>query len=78
MNLWSPKDSSLRRSRRRRRDVSWRFGGSRRGRGEIKHVQFFVRRFWDFFKSSVGLRNVAATSWGLDMFSTRKTSLRRL
>ena len=76
---WRPVgDSSLRRSRRRRRDVSWRFGGSRRSRSEIKHVRFFLRLFGDFFKSPVGLEDVAATSQRLNMFSRSKTSLWRL
>ena len=74
---WRPVgDSSLRGSRRRRRDVSWRFGGSRGSRGEIKHVRFFLRYFGDFFKSPVGLGDVAATSQRLNMFSRRKTSPR--
>ena len=61
---WRPVgDSSLRGSRRRRRDVSWRFGGSRRSRSEIKHVRFFLRLFGDFFKSPVGLGDVAATKY---------------
>ena len=76
---WRPVgDSSLRGSRRRRRDVSWRFGGSRGSRSEIKHVRFFLRLFGDFFKSPVGLGDVAATSQRLNMFSRRKTSPRRL
>ena len=76
---WRPfGDSSLRGSRRRRRDVSWRFGGSRGSRSEIKHVRFFLRLFGDFFKSPVGLGDVAATSQRLNMFSRRKTSPRRL
>ena len=76
---WRPVgDSSLRGSRRRRRDVSWRFGGSRGSRGEIKHVRFFLRLFGDFFKSPVGLGDVAATSQRLNMFSRRKTFPRRL
>ena len=71
---WRPvRDSSLRGSRRHRRDVSWRFGGSRGSRGEIKHVRLFLRLFGDFFKSPVGLGDVAATSQGLNMFSRRKT-----
>ena len=76
---WRPVgDSSLRGSRRRRRDVSWRFGGSRGSRSEIKHVRFFLRLFGDFFKSPVGLGDFAATSQRLNMFSRRKTSPRRL
>ena len=76
---WRPVgDSSLRGSRRRRRDVSWRFGGSRGSRSEIKHVRFFLRLFGDFFKSPVGLGDVAATSQRLNMFSRRNTSPRRL
>ena len=76
---WRPVgDSSLLGSRRRRRDVSWRFGGSRGSRSEIKHVRFFLRLFGDFFKSPVGLGDVAATSQRLNMFSRRKTSPRRL
>ena len=76
---WRPVgDSSLRGSRRRRHDVSWRFGGSRGSRGEIKHVRFFLRLFGDFFKSPVDLGDVAATSQRLNMFSRRKTSPRRL
>ena len=76
---WRPVgDSSLRGSRRRRRDVSWRFSGSRGSRSEIKHVRFFLRLFGDFFKSLVGLGDVAATSQRLNMFSRRKTSPRRL
>ena len=76
---WRPVgDWSLRGSRRRRRDVSWRFGGSRGSRGKIKHVRFFLRLFGDFFKSPVGLGDVAATSQRLNMFSRRKTSPRRL
>ena len=71
-------DSSLRGSRRRRRDVSWRFGGSRGSRGEIKHVRFCLRLFGDFFKSPIGLGDVAATSQRLNLFSMRKTSPRRL
>ena len=59
-------------------DVSWRYGGSRGSRGEIKHVQFFLRLFGDFFKSPVGLGDVAATPQRLNMFSRRKTSPRRL
>ena len=61
-----------------RGDVSWRFGGSRGSRSEIKHVRFFLRLFGDFFKSPVGLGDVAATSQRLNMFSRRKTSPRRL
>ena len=76
---WRPVgDSSLRWSWRRRRDVSWRFGGSRGSRGEIKHVRFFLRLFGDFFKSPVGFGDVAATSQRLNMFSRRTTSQRRL
>ena len=76
---WQPVgDSSLRGSRRRRRDVSWRFSGSRGSRSEIKHVRFFLRLFGDFFKSPVGLGDVATTSQRLNMFSRRKTSPRRL
>ena len=76
---WRPVgDSCLRESRRRRGDVSWIFGGSRGSRGEIKHVRFFLRLFGDFFKSPVGLGDVAATSQRLNMFSRRKTSPRRL
>ena len=75
---WRPVgDSSLRGSRRRRRDVSWRSGGSRGSRGEIKHVRYFLRLFGDFFMSPVGLGDVAATSQRLNMFSRRKTSPRR-
>ena len=52
--------------------------GDLAGRGEIKHVRFFLRLFGDFFKSPVGLGDVAATSQRLNMFSRRKTSPRRL
>ena len=37
-----------------------------------------LRLFGDFFKSPVGLGDVAATSQRLNMFSRRKTSQRRL
>ena len=76
---WRPVgDSSLRGSWSHRRDVSWRFGGSRGSRGEIKHVRFFLQHFEDFFKSPVGLGDVEATSQRLNMFSWRKTSPQRL
>ena len=76
---WRPDgDSSLRRSRRRRRDVSWILGGSLEGCGEIKHVRFFMRLFGDLFKSPGGLGDVAATWQRLNRFSTRKMFLRRL
>ena len=69
---WRPVgDLSLCGSRRRCRDVSWRFAGSRGSRGEIKHVRFFLRLFGDFFKSPVGLGDVAAKLQRLNMFSSR-------
>ena len=60
-----------------RGDVAATSPGDLAGRGEIKQVRFFLRLFGDFFKSPVGFRDVAATS-RLNMFSRRKTSLRRL
>ena len=61
-----------------RGDVAWVFGGSRGSRGEIKHVRFILQLFGYFFKSPVGLGDVAATYQRLNMFSRRKTSQRRL
>ena len=74
---WRPVgDSSLRGSRRRRRDVSWKFGGSRGSRGEIKHVRFFLRLFGDFFKSPVVLGDVAATKYVFEEEDVSATSPR--
>ena len=74
---WRPVgDSSLHGSRRRRRDVSWSFGGSRGSRGEIKHVRFFMRLFGDFFKSPVGLGDVAATRYVFEEEDVLATSPR--
>ena len=69
-------DSSLRGSQRRRGDVSWRFGGSRGSRGEIKHVRFCLRLFGDFFKSPVCLGDVAATKYVFDEEDVSATSQR--
>ena len=57
-----------------RGDVAATSPGDLAGRGEIKHVRFFLRLFGDFFKSPVGLGDVAATSQRLNMFSRGKTS----
>ena len=80
---WRPVgDSSLRGSRRRRRDVSWRFGGSRGSRSEIKHVRFFSATLWRLFQVSSWSRrrrgDVAATKYVFGEEDVSATSPRRL
>ena len=65
-----------------RRDVAATSPGDLAGREGVavksNMFDFFLRLFGDFFKSPVGLGDVAATSQRLNMFSRRKTSPRRL